>query len=158
MAHITVNKTGTQPVLEIYVVGDTTNVLTVPCLQDITINNSTGVYSYTAFCSQDAKKLTTPGDNSIDTNLVVDDTAFFGDSVAVADSAPRLGIMGLSQNKVEVTFKLYWAGKSALTTDALTTGNGFITSVAPTVSPDAPLWLSPMTIAVNGALTTGRTG
>ena len=158
MAHISVNKTGTQPVLEIYIVGDTTNVLTVPCLQDITLNNATGVYSYTAFCNADSLKLTTPGDNSIDVNVVVDDVAFFGDALATADSAPRLGVMGLSQNKVEVTFKLYWAGKSALTTDAVTVGNGFITSLAPTVSPSAPVWMSPITIAVNGSMTTQRNG
>ena len=158
MAHIFVNKTGTQPVLEINVKGDTTNILTVPCLQDITLSASTGVYSYTSFCQTDMSKLTTPGDNSIETNAIVDDIAFFGDEAATADSAPRLGVFGLSQNKVEVTFKLYWAGKTAGTTDLVTTSDGFITSLAPTVSPDSPVWMSPVTIAVNGAMTSARNG
>lgn len=157
MAHITTQSTASFPVLELSTVGDTTNILTVPCLQDITINNSTGVYSYTSFCSTDTSKITTPGDNSIETNLVVDDDAFFGLSSAPADSAPKLGIMGLSQNRTEVTFKLYWSGKTAGSTDIMSTGTGFITSLAPTVSPEAPIWISPMSIAVNGAMVSTRT-
>jgi hypothetical protein len=156
MAQMTTNTTGTQPVLEIKVLGDTA-VLTVPCLQDVTINASTGVYSYTAFCSADVKKLTTPGDNAIETNVVIDDVAFFGDATATANSAPRLGIFGISQNKVEIEFTLYWAGKTA-GDDYISTGTGFISSLAPTVSPEAPLWITPMSIAVNGSMTTSKTG
>jgi hypothetical protein len=158
MAHITTQSPDKFPVLEINVVGDTTNILTVPCLQDITINNSTGVYSYTAFCSVDTQKITTPGDNSIEANIVIDDDAFFGLTSAPADSATKLGIAGLSQNRVEVAFKLYWAGKSTAATDLMSTGTGFITSLAPTVSPEAPIWLTPVTIAVNGAMVTARNG
>lgn len=156
MAHIKVNESGTQPVLEIMVKGDTT-VLTVPCLQDITINASTGVYSYTAFCSADTLKLTTPGDNAIETNIIIDDEAFFGDVAADADTAPALGVFGLSQNKVEIEFTLYWAGKTD-DDDYITVGSGFISSLAPTVSPEAPIWITPMSIAVNGSMTTSKTG
>ena len=158
MAHITTQSPDKFPVLEVTVKGDTTNVLTVPCLQDITINNSTGVYSYTAFCSVDTQKITTPGDNSIEANIIIDDVAFFGLATAPADSAPKLGIAGLSQNRLEVSFKLYWAGKTAGTTDLVSSGDGFITSLAPTVSPEAPIWLTPITIAVNGAMITARNG
>ena len=156
MAHITTQNVSNFPVLELSTVGDTTNTLTVPCLQDITINNSTGVYSYTAFCSVDTQKITTPGDNSIEANIVIDDNAFFGLATAPADSAPRLGVVGLSQNRTEVTFKLYWAGKTTGSTDIMSSGNGFITSLAPTVSPEAPIWLTPVSIAVNGGMTTVR--
>jgi len=34
-------------------------------------------------------------------------------------------------------------------------GLGYITSVSPTVSPDSPVWVSPMEIAVSGDMTTG---
>jgi hypothetical protein len=157
MARITTQSPDSFPVLELSTVGDTTNILTVPCLQDITINASTGVYSYTAFCSVDTQKITTPGDNSIEANIVIDDDSFFGLASAPADSATKLGIMGLSQNRTEVTFKLYWAGKTTAATDIMSTGTGFITSLAPTVSPEAPIWLSPISIAVNGAMVTSRT-
>jgi AdoMet-dependent rRNA methyltransferase SPB1 len=35
-------------------------------------------------------------------------------------------------------------------------GTGYISALAPTVSPDAPVWVSPLTIAVDGAFTTGQ--
>jgi hypothetical protein len=156
MAHIKTNTTGTQPVLEIKALG-TSAVLVVPCLQDITINASTGVFSYTAFCSADTLKLTTPGDNSVETNIVIDDVAFFGDELAAANSAPRLGVFGLSQNKVEIEFTLYWAGKTA-GDDYITTGAGFISSLAMTTSPESPIWVTPMSIAVNGSMITSKEG
>ena len=34
-------------------------------------------------------------------------------------------------------------------------GTGYITSIAPTVNPEAPVWVSPMTIAVTGDFDTG---
>jgi hypothetical protein len=37
-----------------------------------------------------------------------------------------------------------------------TSGTGFISSLAPTVSPEAPVWVSPMTIAVDGTMYNGN--
>jgi len=89
MARITVNTTGTQPILQVSL--DTANVanapLSVTCLQDVTITNSTGVYSYTDFCEADTQKLTTPADNEISTNLVIDGLGFFGNSSAANTTA-----------------------------------------------------------------------
>jgi hypothetical protein len=36
------------------------------------------------------------------------------------------------------------------------TGVGYISSLAPTVSPEAPVWVSPMTLAVDGDMTVGK--
>jgi hypothetical protein len=155
MARITVNTTGTQPVIEIST--DTANIanaaLSVVCLQDVTITNSTGVYSYIDFCSTDMNKLTTPADNEISTNVVIDDENWFGNSSATANTAAYYGVADISINKIPVSFRVYMNGT---TSGAFYyEGSGFISSLAPTVSPDAPVWVSPLTIAVDGTMTTG---
>lgn len=156
MARITTNTTGTQPVLEISTdVGNVANAaMSVICLQDVTVTNSTGVYSYTTFCNTDTLKLSTPADNEISTNIVIDSENFFGNSSATAGSAARLGLSQLSIDKVAVSFRIYYNGTG---TDAYyQEGTGFITSLAPTVSPDAPVWVTPMTLAIDGSMTNGQ--
>jgi len=155
MARITTNTTGTQPVIEIST--DTANVanaaLSIVCLQDITITNSTGVYSYTTFCTPDMNKLSTPADNEISVNMVLDGEVYFGNAAATANSATNLGVSDISINKVPVSFKVYYNGTA--NGAFYTEGVGFVTSLAPTVSPEAPVWISPLTIAVDGSLTNG---
>lgn len=155
MARITVNTTGTQPVIEIST--DTSNVanaeMSVICLQDVTITNSTGVYSWVDFCSTDMNKLTTPADNEISTNVVIDDENWFGNGSAGNTTAAYFGIAGLSLNKIPVSFKVYLNGTA--NGAFYYEGTGFISSLAPTVAPDAPVWVSPLSIAVDGSMTTG---
>ena len=166
MARITVNTTGTQP--HIYLSTDTANTwagtastvsgfdfLDVICLQDITITNSTGVFTWTDFCATDMQKITTPADNSIETNIVIEDTEFFGDGTSPAVVAPDYGINGLSAQKVYVQFVVVMDGEIDTVGKLYYKGFGYITSIAPTVSPEAPVWVSPMTIAVTGDFTTG---
>ena len=158
MARITTNTTGTQPVIVIKtaVTGDAG--LTIPFIQDLTITNATGVYSYTTFTDVDTRKLSTPANNEISTNIVIDDVAYFGDSAETAGTAANIGIGKLSTDKVAITFEIYWAGQTAGTTDRVTTGSGFISSLAPKTSPDAPVWVTPMTVAVDGTMTTATNG
>lgn len=155
MARITVNTTGTQPIL--MVSADVSNVaanaLSVTCLQDITVTNSTGIYSYTDFCSTDMNKVTTPADNEISTNMVLDGTVYFGNAGATANTAPFYGVAGLSENKVNISWKLYLNGNA--NGAFYYTGTGYISSLAPTVSPESPVWISPMSIAVDGTITSG---
>jgi hypothetical protein len=168
MARITTNTTSTQPVIVIKVGERNTNSatpisaettgLTIPFLQDLTITNSTGVYSYTTFTDIDTRKLSTPADNEISTNIVIDDTVYFGDATATAATAARLGLATLSTDKYPIVFTIYWTGNTSATTDRITVGQGFISSLAPTTSPDAPIWVTPMTIAVDGAMATTVTG
>lgn len=171
MAYLTVNTQGTHP--HIYLSIDTTNLfdgtgaatwvstynaLDVTCLQDVTVNNSTGIFSWVDFCSEDMNKVTTPADNSISTNMVVDPTVFFGDSGATDPSAIFSGVNGLSSTKTEVQWVLVMNGEANFATSPNAhwyRGIGYITSIAPTVSPDSPVWISPMEIAVSGDLTTG---
>jgi len=154
MARITTNTTGTQPVIQIGLVGaNLANVLTsisIPFLQDVTITNSTGVYSYTTFSDVDTRKLSTPADNEISTNVVVDSVAYFGDAGATANTAAEFGIASLSINKYELDFKIFLNGTA--NGAYYYEGSGFITSLAPTTSPDAPVFVTPLTIAVDGSL------
>jgi hypothetical protein len=170
MARITVNTLGDQP--HIYLTMDTanvydgtlsttwvstTNALDVTCLQDITITNSTGVFSWTDFCQLDMQKITTPADNSVETNIVLEDDRFFGtDPAAVNPTAVDLGVNGLSSQKQYVQFVVVMNGDLDGTAGKRWyQGFGYITSIAPTVNPEAPVWVSPMTIAVTGDFETG---
>jgi hypothetical protein len=173
MAYITVNETGTFPALILSTdvansnVGLTgngflggANLLNVTCLQDVTVTNSTGIFSWTDFCSASINKVTTPSDNEISTNIVVDDEGFFGDSAAANTSAKYYGVSGLSQNRIEVAFRLQLNNSANIgnATPANTfyySGVGYLSSVAPTASPDSPVWVSPLTIAVNGDMGSG---
>jgi len=174
MARITVNETGTQPVVLLSTAiangnvqtGDIegANVLSVICLQDVTITASTGVFSWADFCSVDMNKLPTPADNEISMNVVIDPDTYFGANSA-GTTAEDLGMAGLSQNKVPVQFLVVWnsndvanivdGGISNISGAAWSSGEGFITSLAPTASPEAPVWVTPCTIAVNGTMYNG---
>jgi hypothetical protein len=160
MARITVNTTGTQPTLLVSTDlisntanwGNIANALSVTCLQDVTITNSTGIYSYIDFCSGDMQKLTTPADNEISVNMVIDGTVYFGTDPVSPATAAEYGVAGLSNNKVEVQWKLIMNGGNATANAYYYAGQGYISSLAPTVSPDAPVWVTPMTLAVNGSM------
>ena len=158
MARITTNTTGTQPVIIIGLAGanlaNSALTITVPFVQDLTITNSTGVYSYSTFTDVDMRKLSTPADNEISTNVVVDNEAYFGNAAAAANSAPFYGIATLSTDKNDLDFEVYWNGTAA--NAYFYSGGGFITSLAPTTSPDAPVWVTPLTIAVDGAFTVSQ--
>jgi hypothetical protein len=155
MARITVNTTGTQPILLVSanIANVEANSLSVTCLQDITVTNSTGIYSYTDFCSGDMNKITTPADNEVSTNMVLDGTVYFGNAAATANTAPFYGVAGLSENKVNISWKLYLNGNA--NGAFYYTGTGYVSSLAPTVAPENPVWISPMSIAVDGAITSG---
>lgn len=182
MARITVNTTGTQPLILLQrfandvvpnaaVLANTVvtgniagaNVLSVGCLQDVTITNSTGVFSWTDFCSIDTNKLPTPADNEIATNIVIDDVKWFGNASANTDSAAFTGISSLSQNKIPVQVLVSWNESNvANVANGNNQGNcywssgiGYITNLAATVSPDAPVWVSPLTIAIDGTMYSG---
>lgn len=163
MARITVNTTGTQPTLLVSTDleansanwGTIANALSVTCLQDVTVTNSTGIFSWTDFCSIDTNKVTTPADNEISTNIVIDDEGFFGANAA-GTTATDKGVAGLSTDKVKIQWKLVLNGGASTANAYYYAGQGYISSVAPTVSPDAPVWVSPMSIAVDGAMVTGQ--
>lgn len=170
MAYLTVNETGNFPALLITTtvansnVGITGNgflngnVLSVTCLQDVTITNSTGIYSWTDFCSASINKVTTPSDNEVSTNVVIDPVKWFGTGGNA--TAAQYGVAGLSENRVEIAWRIQLNDNTGLGNAPANgtyyySGIGYISSLAPTVSPDAPVWVSPLTIAVSGDMGSG---
>jgi hypothetical protein len=78
----------------------------------------------------------------------MDDTTFFS-NVA---STPAL--VDIVNNKTKVYFRLGWQGLSS--GDRFIQGKGYLTALAPTVSPGSPVWTTPITIEVDGEYTRGN--
>ena len=119
----------------------------VPAVQDITINNAAGVFNWTQLDVFSQLAVSTPATNSISGNFVLDPTSFFDGSNDVN------GIFDLSNDAEEVYFRVYFDGTGEGA--RFVSGKGFITNLAPTVNPTAPVWVSPLTISVNGDITVG---
>lgn len=130
--------------------------LTVPALQDVTINAANDVFTWSQLDSTAKKQIATTSTNSISMNIVVDQASFFGTNLAAAvtGTIAEQGLMGCSRNKTLINFILRVENS---TTDTFIKGVGYITGLAPTVTADAPVWVSPITITVSGEYTTAAT-
>lgn len=120
--------------------------LDLPTLQDVTINNANDVFTWSQLNEAAKLQVVTTSTNSITTNIVVEDKTFFGDSAATAGSAAKLGLFGLSKNKTEVDFSINLGSKTI-------SGTGYVSGLAPAVSADSPVWVTPVTITVSGDYT-----
>jgi hypothetical protein len=136
---------GKQVTLTLLVDGVTADTgMSLPALQDVTVNNSNDVFTWTQLDSGSKKNVATTATNSIAMNIVLDELTFFGNVSAGANTAARLGVFNLSKNKTYTDFNLYIG-------DGVTiSGTGYITGLAPTVSADSPVWVTPITITVDG--------
>jgi len=130
--------------------------VTIPALQDVTINNANDVFTWSQLDATAKKQVATTSTNSISMNLVVDPTTFFGSNVTATqgNTTSQQGIMGLSRNKTLTTFSLK---VQESTTDYFIKGQGYITGLAPTISADSPVWVTPVTITVTGDYTVSDT-
>lgn len=127
--------------------GTLTGNLAVPALQNMTINNSNDTFTWSQLDSGSKYQIATTATNSVACNIVVDESSFFGTggNTTVASA----GILGLSKAKTKVGFTInFGEGRTVA-------GSGYITGLAPTVSADQPVWVSPLTIAVVGDYTLG---
>ena len=127
------------------------NALVVPGMQDITINNSTGVFRFKTLDSTAESAVTTPATNQLSLNCIVDSTAFFGTASGTDDDAKENGLFGVSKNKTRVYFNVYFDGTDS--TSKFLSGSGFVSGLAPTVNMDSPVWVTPVTIEVDGDFT-----
>lgn len=127
--------------------------LTVPGLQDVTVNAANDVFTWTQLDTASKLQIATTATNSLSMNIVLDQTAFFGDSGATAGEADYKGIWALSTDKDLLDFELYLGDTSAGGAGKTISGQGYITGLAPTVSADSPVWVSPITITVTGDYT-----
>lgn len=130
--------------------------VSVPALQDVTINNANDIFTWSQLDATAKKQVATTSTNSVSMNLVVDPTTFFGANISAGqtDTAANQGIMGLSRNKTLTTFSLK---VQESTTDYFVKGQGYITGLAPTISADSPVWVTPVTITVTGDYTVSAT-
>jgi hypothetical protein len=62
-------------------------------------------------------------------------------------------LFGLSKNKIKVVFELYLGDTDSGAAGKTISGSGYVTGLAPTVSADSPVWVSPVTITVTGDFT-----
>jgi hypothetical protein len=137
------------PILTLTINGTTSTTATnllIPTLQDVTINNANNVFSWTQLNESAALQVATIANNSISSNIVVETTTFFGDTGQASWSAAYKGLIGLSVNKTKVNFSINLGTKSI-------SGIGYVTGLAPKVTADQPVWLTPITIAVSGEYT-----
>jgi hypothetical protein len=130
-----------------------TGNLAIPALQDITINNSTDVFTWTQLDEGDKLQVATTATNSLTMNVVLDKDVFFGLNPTTGGSVANVGLFGLSKNKNQVAFSLYMGDTDSGGAGPTITGNAYITGLAPTVSADAPVWVSPLTLTVTGSYT-----
>lgn len=146
MAYINVSSPSSRAILQISTasIATTSSGVIVPALQDITINNANGTFNWTQLDSTSQLTVATPATNSIAGNIVVDSTTFF---------AATTGIFDLSNNKTLVYFRVYFNGTGSGA--KYVSGSGYITNLAPTVNPTAPVWVTPIQISVDGDLTAG---
>tara|TARA_Y100000114_G_C11682592_1_gene289336 strand:+ start:29 stop:508 length:480 start_codon:yes stop_codon:yes gene_type:complete len=127
--------------------------LTLLNLNDITLTNTQGSFRYSCLDTQSEKVVTTVATNSVGLNLVIDEDQFFGTGSGTSPVVEK-GLFGTSNEKTEIDFRVYFEGVT-VTGNKYIEGTGFITGLTPTVNPGSPLWVTPVTIEVNGDLTEG---
>jgi len=137
------------PVLRLVISGTTSTTATnllIPTLQDVTINNANNVFTWSQLNESAQLQVATNATNSITSNIVVELDTFFGDNAQAAWSAANKGLIGLSVAKTQVDFSINIGTKSL-------SGVGYVTGLAPAVTADAPVWVTPITITVSGEYT-----
>ena len=142
---------GVQLTLTLKVGSDSTG-LVVTALQDITLNNANDVFTWTQLDTGSKLQTATTATNSLSGNIVLDQDSFFG-VTTVGEVAKSKGIFGLSKDKALVEFELYMGDESDGSAGKTISGEGYVTGLAPTVSADSPVWVSPFTITVTGDYT-----
>jgi hypothetical protein len=147
MAYINVSGPNSNAIIQLSTatIASTSSGYIIPALQDITINNAVGVFNWTQLDQFSQKAVPTPATNSISANLVVDSGTFFSGSNGVS------GLFELQNAATLVYFRVYFNGRG--TGSKYVSGQGYLTNLAPTVSPTAPVWVTPVTLSVDGDLT-----
>ena len=147
--YINVSSPSSRAVLQLSTatISSTSSGYVVPALQDITVSNSNGVFNWTQLDGPSQQAVATPATNQISGNIVLDESKFFGATNGVD------GIFTLSNNKTLVYFRVYFNGQTA--GKRYLSGQGYLSNLAPTVNPTAPVWVSPIQISVDGDLTAG---
>ena len=131
--------------------GTLTGSLVLAALQDVTVNNANDIFTWTQLDETAKLNVATTSTNSLAMNIVLNQDTFFG--TGVAGTVAGVGIIGLSTEKTLVDFDLFLGKTSAGAAGKTMSGVGYITGLAPTVSADSPVWVSPITLTVTGEYT-----
>lgn len=126
----------------------TADTMSVPALQEVTVNATPGTFNWQQLDNLSELVVTTPSTNSLSVTLVLDPTTFF------TGKGNTDGIFDIVNSKTETFFRLYWSGDDA--GDRWIQGKGYLSALAPTVSPGSPVWTTPLEILVNGSYETGN--
>jgi len=146
--------TGVQATLSVSIASNASDTgMAVPAMQDVTVNAANDVFTWTQLDQGSKLQIATTATNSLSMNIVLDQDTFFGDGTDPATDAEHKGIFGLSSDKDLVDFELYLGDTSTGTEGKTISGQGYVTGLAPTVSADSPVWVSPITITVTGDYT-----
>lgn len=145
---------GVQATLKLKVASNGTDTgLTIPALQDVTVNAANDVFTWTQLDNGSKLQIATTATNSLAMNLVLDQTTFFGTTGSGGATAAELGVFGGSTDKTLMEFSLYLGDESDGSAGKFVEGSGYITGLAPTVTADAPVWVTPVSITVTGDYT-----
>ena len=127
--------------------------LVVPALQDVTINASNDVFTWTQLDAGSKLQVPTTATNDISMNLVLDKLSFFGSNVTAATTANAAvqGVFGLSRNKDLCNVRIFMGGEAGNANSNVTiTCSGYVTGLAPATSADSPVFVSPLTLTITG--------
>jgi len=149
MAYFNTSPAATRAILQISTatIATTSTGFQVPALQNITVNNNVNIFNWQQLDSFSQFSLPTPANNSVSGNLVVDATTYFSTNAGGGVT----GIHNLSNAATLMYFRVYFNGTG--TGARYLSGQGYMTALAPTVQPTAPVWVTGFTIAVDGDLT-----
>jgi hypothetical protein len=123
------------------------DTMSIPALQEVTVNATPGTFNWQQLDSLSEQVVTTPSTNSLSVTLVLDPTTFF------TGKGNTDGIFDIVNSKTETFFRLYWSGDDS--GDRYIQGQGYLSALAPTVSPGSPVWTTPLEILVTGSYQTG---
>lgn len=134
--------------------------VTVPALVDMTVKNANDTHVWSQLDSTAKLTVPTTATNEISMNIVVDPSTFFGTTLnsVQTDLVAAQGIMGLSRNKTKIAFQVKVQDLTGSTGDYLIYGQGYVTGLSPSISATAPVWVTPITIAVTGEYIVSQTG
>ena len=133
---------------EAFTVANAANTYDVPALQEVTVNATPGIFRWKQLDALSENAVTTSSTNSVAMTLVLDDDTFF------ADQGESSGIFDTVNGKLLTYFRVYWAGDTAAG-DRWIQGSAYLSALAPTVTPDSPVWTSPVTLEVVGDFESG---
>jgi hypothetical protein len=123
------------------------DTMSIPALQEVTVNATPGTFNWQQLDNLSEFVVTTPSTNSLSVTLVLDPTTFF------TGKGNTDGIFDIVNSKTETFFRLYWSGDDS--GDRYIQGQGYLSALAPTVSPGSPVWTTPLEILVTGSYQTG---